>query len=79
MIEQLTISLRPGNDAMKIVNSLNSFINIEGEAIDQSTIKVSYNTEKLVAKKLVKIIQSVCNPDHRNRKRNIQSVKQLTQ
>lgn len=77
MIEQLTISIIHGNDAGRIVKHLNSFINIKSELIDRSTIKVSFDPEKVVAKKIVKVIQSICNPDRRIRKRNIKSIKLL--
>lgn len=77
--EFLEITLKEGTDAMKACDQLNTFINIKCNVVDLSTIRVWFNPDRIVAKKILKIVQSVCNPDKSTRKKNIEHIKQLSE
>lgn len=76
--EHLEISLKADTDVMRVCEQLNTFSNIKCNVVDMQTIRAWFNPEKIVAKKILKIAQSVCNPNRmrRKRKRNITHIKQ---
>lgn len=78
--EGLEIRLNGKIDAFDVEAYMNRFKEISKcHSVDCSTIRVYYNAEKIVAKKVLKLVQTYgSEPGGRRRKKNVVSVIEIT-
>lgn len=77
-IESLELTVSKNTDAFKVEAFLERYEGIEAvEVVTCSVIRIKYNALKIAAKVVLKLVQQSSQQGHRNRKRNIQSIRSI--
>lgn len=78
--EQIEIEVKESVDAIALANFLTGITGIlKAYVVTGQSLRIYFNSDKLPAKRLLKYIGAFNRKDHRNRKANIVSVKQIKQ
>lgn len=75
--ETLEIQLKQPTDSFQVKNYLSRFLNIDCNVISCQVIQVTYNTKKIVGKRVLKLVQQAAGTG--KRERNIISAKEIKQ
>lgn len=79
MKQSLELTLKDGIEPVEVQQKLNKYRHLKAFAINPNKIRVWFNSSHLTAKKVLKIIASTTNPDHRSKRRNVVSILEINE